>query len=439
MHPSQQRRERGLRSAELSSRKPAAGADTVMRVVPLASAVPAQAISGSQQFLYAAMIGVLIINLFAPQTLLEQIGTALGLAQDRRGLIAMLPQLGYAAGLILLVPLTDLTENRALITRIIACCALALAGAAFAPTTWLFLLAIFIAGATTCAIQMLVPLVASMVGEAHRGKVIGNVMSGLMVGLLLSRPLSNLLVDVGGWRLLYGMMAVSVALVAVSLRLIVSVRHPAGGLSYLALIGSLWGLLKSQPVLRLRALTAALGMASFTAFWTAIALLLSQQPFAMSSRQIALFALVGASGAIVAPVAGRVGDRGWTRPATIVAHLCVIAGLIVAGIAGAGWGGFDAAAHPWLALVLLAGVAALVDAGVTADQTLGRRSVNMLPPEQRGRLNGLFVSIFFVGSALGAFVATMAWAAGGWAAVCLAGIAFMSVALLVYCLSSIKA
>ncbi|WP_394779370.1 MFS transporter [Undibacterium sp.] len=448
MHPSQQRRERDRRSADLSSSQAPAAlkTDAIVTAMPLAPAlaptlVPTLAaeISGSQQFLYAAMIGVLIINLFAPQTLLEQIGTALGLAQDQRGLIAMLPQLGYAAGLLLVVPLTDLTENRALLTRVTSCCALALACAAFAPSTWLFLLAIFIAGATTCAIQMLVPLVASMVAEAHRGKVIGNVMSGLMVGLLLSRPLSNLLVDVGGWRLLYGMMAVSVALVAVALRMIVSVRHPvrpAGGLTYGALIGSLWGLLKNQPVLQLRALTAALCMASFTAFWTVIALLLSQAPFAMSPRQIALFALVGASGAVVAPIAGRIGDRGWTRRATIIAHLSAIAGLVIAGVAGAGWGGFDAAAHPWLALGLLAAVAVLVDAGVTTDQTLGRRAINLLSPEQRGRLNGLFVAIFFIGSSLGAFVATIAWAAGGWTAVCLVGIAFMSIALLVYCLAS---
>ena len=144
-------------------------------------------------------------------------------------------------------------------------------------------------------------------------------------------------------------------------------------------------------------------MATFSLFWTAVALLLTQAPFHLSQRHVALFALAGAAGAIAAPLAGRMGDRGWTRPASTVAHLSMLAAMLLAGVAGANWGGLmAAAAHPTLAIGLLVLVAIGLDAGLTTDQTLGRRAINLLPAQERGRLNGLFVGIFFVGGAVGA-------------------------------------
>jgi predicted MFS family arabinose efflux permease len=387
-------------------------------------------ISTGLQLLFAAAVGITVINLFATQTLIGPIAAALGLDARLSGMVAMLPQLGYAAGLVLLVPLADLLENRRLIVRLLMCCALALAAATLSTSGWLFLLAIFLAGAASSAIQIMVPLAALMACEAHRGKVVGNVMSGLMLGILLSRPLASLLVDAGGWRLLYLVLAVSVTVVAITLRRTLPLRQPTAILSYPALIRSLWSLLRSQPVLRRRALTAALAMAAFSLFWTAVALLLTQQPFNMNQRHIALFALAGAAGAIVAPLAGRIGDRGWTRQATLAAHLLMIGALLLAGVAGAGWGGFAISIHPWLALGMLVLAAIGLDAGVTTDQTLGRRAINLLQPEARGRLNGLFVGIFFIGGALGAASAALAWVAGGWSGVCLAGIAYAAAALI---------
>lgn len=381
--------------------------------------------------MFAAAVGVVIVNLFATQTVIAAIAGALGLDPRLSGMVAMLPQLGYAAGLILLVPLADLLENRRLIVRLLGCCALALALATVSTSGWLFLLAIFLAGSASSAIQIMVPLAASMASEAHRGRVVGNVMSGLMLGILLARPLASLLVDVGGWRLLYLILAVSVALVALALRRTLPQRQPPAGLSYRGLIQSLWHLLLQHPVLRRRALTAALAMATFSLFWTAVALLLIQAPFQLDQRHIAVFALAGAAGAIAAPLAGRMGDRGWTRPASLVAHLLMIAAMLLAGVAGAGWGGFTVSAHPLAAIGMLVLAAIGLDAGVTTDQTLGRRAINLLPQEARGRLNGLFVGIFFIGGALGAASAALAWAGGGWTAVCLLGIACATVTLLV--------
>jgi predicted MFS family arabinose efflux permease len=169
-------------------------------------------------------------------------------------------------------------------------------------------------------------------------------------------------------------------------------------------------------------------MAAFSAFWTAVGLRLAQPPFGLDLHGIALFAFAGASGAIVTPLAGRAGDRGHGPAAQRVAHVTMLAALAILGIAGAGWFGFDAHAHRDVALALLAGGAALLDAGVIVDQTIGRREINLLNPAARGRLNGLFVGLFFVGGALGAALAGSAWAWGGWSAVCGVGFAFAGAA-----------
>ncbi|MDN8134550.1 MFS transporter, partial [Burkholderia multivorans] len=201
-------------------------------------------------------------------------------------------------------------------------------------------------------------------------------------------------------------------------------RTPPVTASYRALLASMGRLLADEPVLRRHALSAALAMAAFSAFWTAIGLRLAQPPFGLDLHGIALFAFAGASGAIVTPLAGRAGDSGRGPLAQRAAFGAMLAALVVLGIAGAGWLGFDAHAQRGLALALLAGGAALLDAGVIVDQTLGRRAINLLNPAARGRLNGLFVGLFFVGGAIGAALAGSTWAWGGWSAVCTVALVF---------------
>jgi MFS family permease len=171
-------------------------------------------------------------------------------------------------------------------------------------------------------------------------------------------------------------------------------------------------------------------MAAFGSFWTAIALRLAASPFHLDQSGIALFALAGAGGAVVAPIAGRAGDRGLTVLATRIAHATTVGALVLSGVAGAGWFGFEPARHHGLALALLCLAAFVLDIGVIGDQTLGRRAINMLHPEARGRINGLFTGIFFVGSATGSALSGFAWATSGWSMVCLCGLVFAGAALL---------
>ncbi len=384
------------------------------------------AITGPLTVLFAIAVGVIVTNVFAPQTLAGVIGPSLGFDAAADGLVATSTLLGYAAGLFLLVPLADLVENRRLVVRMLGCAVIAAALAALAPSGAALLVLLFVLGAACSAIQVLVPVAAEMAPPLRRGQVIGDVMSGVMVGILLSRPIASVVADTWGWRMFYAISAAAMALLVVVLALRLPRGKPVAQTSYPALIASLWQLLRSEPVLRRRALTAGLVMAAFSVFWTSVALRLAEPPFGLDQRGIALFALAGAGGAVVTPLIGRAGDRGWTRPVTIASHVILIAALALAA-----WSGALQSASSWMPLAWMVASAILLDIGTIGDQTLGRRIVNLVRPEARGRMNGLFVGLFFLGGALGSAVAGLAWAAGGWPVNCAAGAAFGVAALVV--------
>ena len=373
--------------------------------------------------LFAVAVGIIILNVFAPQILVGLIAPELGLGTGAAGLVAMMTVLGYAAGLVFLVPLADRVENRRLVLYLLLIDVAAAAAVPLMPNAVDFLADLFVLGAASSVAQVLVPFAASMAPPAMRGRVVGDVMSGLYVGILLSRPLASGLADRFSWRAFFGVTALTVAGLALMLAWRLPRRHPDTGPAYRS---SLSHLLRKEPVLRRRALTAGLCMAAVSAFWTAIALRLVEAPFQLGQRGIAIFALVGAGGAVTAPLAGRVGDRGWIRATTLLAHL-----LILAALALAAWAESWASMLPALALALLGASAVLLDVGLTADHTLGRRAVNLLRPEARSRLNGLFVALFFIGGALGSAATGPAWSIGGWLAVCGLGAGFAALALLV--------
>ncbi|PBC07243.1 MFS transporter [Mesorhizobium sp. WSM3859] len=386
----------------------------------------AQTITRAQTLLFAGSVGIISTNIFAPQTLVGLIGPSLGAAASEGGLVSMAALLGYAAGLFFLVPLADLVENRVLVLRMLGTAVLAAAVASVAPSAASLLLVLFALGAASSCIQVLVPVAASMAPPGEDGRVIGDVMSGLMIGILLSRPLASLVADAFGWHAFYGIVAATLALLAILLGFAMPKRRPLAHASYAGLIASLLALLRQEPVLRRRAFTASLAMAGFSVFWTAVALRLAAPPFDLGQKGIALFALVGAGGAAATPLFGRAGDRGWTRPATVACHIVLIAALALAAFAGAA-----RASGAWLPLILMGASAVLLDIGVIGDQTLGRRAVNLLQPKARGRINGLFVGIFFIGGAIGSLLAGLAWAWGGWNAVCAVGALFGVAALVV--------
>jgi len=369
--------------------------------------------------LLALSAGVVVVNLAASQPISAQIGRSLGSSPASVGMISMLTFLGYAAGVVFLLPLIDKIENRRLILLTLAANVLALLAAACASSESLFLGAAFLVGATSCVAQMCVVTAALLSPESVRGRVVGSVMSGLMIGILLSRPIGSFIAGEVGWRAVYGLSAAAGCLLVLLHWRLLPGSTPAAPRPYLASLAALWPLLAYEPVLRRRVIYQSLLMVSFSAFWTAIAWRLAQPPFDLGTRGIALFALAGVGGAIVAPVAGRAGDRGLTRTATLWAHLTVIGGVLLAAAVAGEWGQRHLAGVPaWLQLVWLALAALVLDMGVVADQALGRRAINMIRPESRGSVNGLYSGMFFMGAALGAVLAGVFWFSAGWGGVC---------------------
>jgi predicted MFS family arabinose efflux permease len=370
--------------------------------------------------LMATACGLIAANLYYAQPLIGLIAPALSIPPAAASLIVTLTQIGYCAGLVLLVPLGDLLENRRLVVVATLSAAIALTVAATAPSASWFLFASLLIGLGSVAVQMLVPIAAHLATDANRGRIVGNVMSGLLTGIMLARPVSSLVAGSFGWRTVFGASAVLMLLLAAVLWRLLPQRRPAAATRYPALIASLWTLLRDTPLLRRRAAYQAALFASFSLFWTAVPLVLASPRFGLTPHGIAWFALAGVAGSLAAPVAGRLADQGRTYVATGAA-LALVAVAFAMAWAGGAWS---------LALLLAAGI--VLDLGVQANLVLGQRAIYALGAHARSRLNGLYMAIFFAGGALGSAVASAAWTHGGWPAVCAVGLLFPTAALLLY-------
>lgn len=375
------------------------------------------------QAMFGLTVALVVLNLFATQPLVGLIAHDFALSTSLTGLVTASSLLGYALGLFGLVPLADVYENRRLAITTLLCNCVALIGFALAPNYLSLLGAAFVAGATSSAIQILVPLIASLSSMERRGRVVGNVMSGLMLGILLSRPIASLIAGAYGWRTFYfiasGCTATAMAILVVFSPKLV----PPTRMSWFSLIGSLANLLREESVLTKSALRQACCMVAFSIFWTAVSLRLAAAPFDLDSTGVALFALAGASGVIAAPLAGRIGDLGYSLLAQRVAHCTIVIACIVAAFAGS----HGVSRHLEISAMVFAAFA--LDFAVICDQSLGRRAINIIRPDARGRTNGLFTGIFFVGGALGAALSGVTVKAGGWPLSCEVAAAFGLLAL----------
>lgn len=373
--------------------------------------------STAMVLLLATACGLLVANIYYAQPLVGLIGPAVNLSKHAASLIVSLTQLGYAAGLLLLVPLGDLLENRRLVVATIMASIPALLLAGFSQSGFMMLVAAALIGLTSVAVQMLVPLAAHMAPEAIRGRVVGNVMSGLLFGILLARPMASLVANISSWRVIFYLSAFMVAVMGAVLWRTLPQRQPASSQSYGRLLISLFSLPIRLPLLRQRALYQAAVFAGFSLFWTGVPLLLANQ-FHYSQRGIAIFALVGAAGAFVAPIAGRFADRGFGGSGTVLALGSVSFSFVLGAIGGV--------LHSVL-LLALAGV--LLDAGVQANLVFGQRIIYTLAPDIRARLNGMFMAIFFVGGAAGSAVTSPVLQSFGWTGICAIGVALPVLAI----------
>ncbi len=376
--------------------------------------------SGTLIFLLALAGGLIVANIYYVQPLVGLISRDYGLPVASSGLLVTVTQLGYAAGLVLVAPLGDIVENRALILTMMTVLVIALAAAFVAPNAAVFFAASLAIGVASSAVQVIVPLAGHLSPDASRGRVVGTVVSGLLFGIMLSRPAASFFAHWAGWRSIFASSAVAVVLLMPLLFLRVPVRRPRG-MSYGRVLRSLGPLLAGTVVLRRRGGYQAAMFGAFSLFWTAVPLLLEGPRFGFTQVGIGLFALVGAGGALVSPWAGRAADAGHTRRVTILALACGLLAFLVALVGGA--------LTSWPLLVV---AALMLDVAVAANLVVGQREIFALGPEARGRLNGLYLALFFLGGAAGSFAAGWAFALGGWTAASLVGLLFPLLALVYF-------
>ncbi|WP_327173456.1 MFS transporter [Streptomyces sp. NBC_01336] len=373
---------------------------------------PDHGLSRGLLLLMSVATGLAVAGNYFAQPLLDLIGRELGLGSTSAALVVTVAQGGYALGLILLVPLGDLMERRRLAVSLYAATAVFLLVSATAANGTVLLVGTALTALASVGAQVVVPFAVSLAAPAERGRVVGTVMTGLLLGLLLARTASGALSEVGGWRTVYWVNAVLMALTAVALRRFLPRLGGGGsGLTYLGLLRSTVALFRYEPLLRWRAGIGALSLASFSVLWTALTFLLVRSPYGWSESAIGLLGLVGAAGALTATVAGRLADRGYVQIVTGAGTLLLLASwaAVAAGARSLAW--------------LLAGVIVL-DLAHQAVLNSTQNVIYALRPEARNRINSAFMTSFFVGGAAGSALTAVVWAAGGWSGVCVLGAAF---------------
>lgn len=368
--------------------------------------------SAGMTMLLAVTAGISVANLYLAQPMIGLIGPSVGLSPGAYGLVVTLTQLGYALGLLLLVPLGDFLENRRLMVTTLCLSAVALlfTAAAHAPST--FLIACLAIGVTSVTTQMVVPMAAHLADPAKRGRQVGTVVSGLLTGILLGRPVASLIASLAGWRAVFLVATVTILGMAIVLWRRLPDRRPHARQHYAAVISSLWPLLRHTRVLQ-RRMAYHMGLFfAFSVFWTTIPLELTRH-FGLRQDGIAIFSLVGAAGALSAPIAGRLADRGLVRIGTIGCMAMVALGLALTWPAGL--------ARGWLGLGLFVVATILLDAGVQAHLAFAQKVLFDLAAEKRSRINAIFIAGAFVSAAVGSALAPLVYALDGWPLVALLG------------------
>lgn len=373
-------------------------------------------LKGSLVAIMAIACGITVANLYYAQPLLDTLAGVFGVTTGTAGLIVTFTQLGYALGLVFLVPLGDILNRRRLIFAVMTCAAVALCVAATARNIGVFLSAALAIGTTSVVAMILVPFAASLAADYNRGRVVGQIMSGLLMGILLGRTVSGFLADAAGWRAVFWAgAALMLVQAAVMWRMLPDVRGQSR-MGYPALLLSVLPLLREEPVLRRRIVYGAAMFATFSALWTCLPFLLSHAPYGYHDSVIGAFGLIGAAGALSASIAGRMADRGWSRGATGAFILAVLCSFWL----------MDVAAHALVALII--GIA-LMDLGVQGAHITNQSEIYRLRPDARSRITTAYMFFFFVGGAVGSSLSAYLYQFYGWTGVCVLCMVFSGVAL----------
>ncbi|CFU85590.1 MFS transporter [Yersinia pseudotuberculosis] len=359
--------------------------------------------------LMSVATGLAVASNYYAQPLLETIATNFNLSVNQAGFIVTAAQLGYAVGLMFLVPLGDMFERRGLIVGMTLLAAGDMLITAMSQNLTMMIIGTALTGLFSVVAQLLVPLAATLAAPEKRGKVVGIIMSGLLLGILLARTVAGALATLGGWRTIYWVASALMFIMALVLWRCLPRYKQHTGLNYGQLLGSIFALFIHTPVLRTRALLGALSFANFSVLWTSMAFLLAAPPFGYSEATIGLFGLVGAAGALMATKAGQLADKGKARVTTS-------AGLVLLLLS---WLPIAFGQHSIIALII--GIIVL-DLAVQAVHVTNQSVMYRMMPEARNRLTAGYMTSYFIGGALGSLISAAAYQHAGWYGVSTAGL-----------------
>lgn len=385
---------------------------------PAAASTP---LSSTLVLLLAVAIGLVVASNYYAQPLLQLLASVFGVSAGAAGWVVTVAQLAYAVGLLLIVPLGDRLERRRLIVGLFVLAAVGLGISASAGHFTQLLVGTALAGLSAVAAQIIIPHAATLAAPEQRGRVIGSLMAGLLLGILLARTASGVLAGIGSWHTIYWVACGALLLCAVVLARLLPAHRPTARLSYPRLIGSVLALLRDEPVLRRRSLLGALLFAGFSVFWTPLAFLLSGPAYGYSISTIGLFGLVGAAGALAASRAGRLSDRGLGRWVAGGGLVMLLLSWLVLALA------------PVSLTALIAGVL-LLDVAVQAVHINNQSAIYQLDESARSRITSAYMTCYFIGGASGSALGTAAWTRYGWNGVCMLGGVLALIGLAVFLL-----
>ncbi|QTE35474.1 MFS transporter [Mucilaginibacter gossypii] len=365
--------------------------------------------------------GLVVANIYYNQPLLADMANTFGVSDKKAQQISLFTQIGYATGLLFIVPLADMLKRKRLILIDFVLMIISLIACAMAPSVTILMIAGFLVGVSSIIPQLLIPMAAHLAKPHERGKKIGFVMSGLLIGILLSRTLSGFIGEHFGWRSMFYIAAGLMLLIWVMIFLFLPEIEPDYKGNYGKLMKSLIHLVKTQPKLRLAAFRGALCFAGFSAFWTTLVFLLKQPQFNEGSAAAGMFGLVGAFGAVAVGFMGRLSDKMDAYKLSIYTLSLILISFIV----------FYFSSHSIIGLII--GVI-LLDMGVQATHISNQSIIFALIPEARNRINTVYMVSYFIGGALGTFFASLVWKNYEWNGVCAIGAVLSVIVIAVHLL-----
>ncbi|WP_407217730.1 MFS transporter [Enterobacter hormaechei] len=378
-----------------------------------------QGLSPALILLMSVATGLAVASNYYAQPLLDTIARAFDLSASSAGFIVTAAQLGYAAGLLFLVPLGDMFERRMLIVSMTLLAAGGMLITASSQSLTMMIIGTALTGLFSVVAQILVPLTATLASPEKRGKVVGTIMSGLLLGILLARTVAGLLASLGGWRTVYWVASVLMVIMALALWRGLPKVKQENHLNYPQLLASVFSLFTRDKLLRTRAILGCLTFANFSILWTSMAFLLAAPPFNYSEGVIGLFGLAGAAGALGARPAGGLADKGKS-------HMTTSAGLVLLLLSWAAiWYGHVSV------LALIVGILVL-DLTVQGVHITNQTVIYRVKPDARNRLTAGYMTSYFIGGAAGSLISASAWQHAGWTGVCAIGAIVAAINLLVW-------